>query len=97
MLFGLVYKNGRQSAVIAAIRTPALLDLWAAESFSSGPSERQCENSALPGRPESLQAWERTGPDPVPARGEIQGDCYIRYHAEGCRNEISCHRGMQTS
>lgn len=58
MLFRLVYKNERQSAVIAAISTPTLLDLWAVESFSSGSSERRCENSALPGHPESLQARE---------------------------------------
>ncbi len=45
--------------------------------------------------PSPMRAEEWTGPGPVPGWGEIQGDCYMWYHAEGC-NEISCHRGMQT-
>lgn len=58
-------KKARQCAILAAINTPTLLDLWAAEAVSSatgavpvsGLSQR--ENSALPGQPESLLPCEQ--------------------------------------
>lgn len=52
-------RKQRQRAIDAAINTPTLLDLWATEGVSSASAVpvsglTQCENSALPGRHESL-------------------------------------------